>query len=82
MTGRDRAGEILTELSTTGVHLSEPVGLGFDEAYAFHGRFHRNSGKVLTCILYPLSTFGQHHGDLKADGVDIKLASLSYKMCN
>lgn len=43
MTGRDRAGEILTELSTIGVHLCEPVGLGFDEANAFSGRFYRNS---------------------------------------
>lgn len=44
MTGRDRAGEILTELSTIGVHLSEPVGLGFDEANAFNRHFYRNSG--------------------------------------
>lgn len=43
MTGRDRAGEILTELSTIGVHLCEPVGLGFDEANAFSGCFYRNS---------------------------------------
>lgn len=44
MTGRDRAGEILTELSTIGVHLSEPVGLGFDEENAFNRHFYRNSG--------------------------------------
>jgi len=43
MTGKDRAREILTELSTIEVHLSEPVGLGFDEANAFRSRFHRIS---------------------------------------
>lgn len=42
MTGRDRAGEILTELSTIGVHLSEPVGFGFDEESAFSRCFHRS----------------------------------------